>query len=143
MAEKNRITPTDRLRINGVERSRVVNGKELRELGEGAEEFMQTEVYKRLKGAQPSTREDCRAGERPCPYISCKYHLYLDVDPNTGSVKFNFPNLEVWEIPETCSLDVADRDGATLEEVAGIYNLTRERIRQFEREVRERMSEQL
>jgi hypothetical protein len=33
---------------------------------------------------------------------------------------------------ETCALDVADRGGATLEEVGAIMNLTRERIRQVE-----------
>jgi hypothetical protein len=33
---------------------------------------------------------------------------------------------------ETCALDVADRGGATLEDVGAIMNLTRERIRQVE-----------
>jgi DNA-directed RNA polymerase sigma subunit (sigma70/sigma32) len=33
---------------------------------------------------------------------------------------------------ETCSLDVADRGGITLEEVGELLNLTRERIRQVE-----------
>jgi DNA-directed RNA polymerase sigma subunit (sigma70/sigma32) len=33
---------------------------------------------------------------------------------------------------ETCSLDVADKGGITLEEVGEILNLTRERIRQVE-----------
>jgi len=64
--------------------------------------------------------------------VSCKHHLYLDVNPETGSIKLNFPDLEVWEMKETCSLDVADRTGATLEEVGEILNLTRERIRQVE-----------
>ena len=41
-------------------------------------------------------------------------------------------DLEVWEMAETCSLDVADRGGITLEEVGAILNLTRERIRQVE-----------
>jgi hypothetical protein len=81
---------------------------------------------------RPETREDCRLGERPCPYVSCKYHLYLDVNPRTGSIKLNFPDLEVWELPETCALDVAERGGMTLEEVGELVNLTRERIRQVE-----------
>ena len=81
---------------------------------------------------RPETREECKAGERPCPYVSCKHHLYLDVNPETGSIKLNFPDLEVWEMAETCSLDVADRGGITLEEVGEILNLTRERIRQVE-----------
>ncbi|MCK5798805.1 MAG: DNA-binding protein [Deltaproteobacteria bacterium] len=82
--------------------------------------------------AKPATRQACAQGVRPCPYVSCKHHLYLDVNPETGSIKLNFPHLEVWEMEETCSLDVAARGGITLEEVGEIMNLTRERIRQVE-----------
>jgi len=81
---------------------------------------------------RPKDRGECKEGMRPCPYVSCKHHLYLDVNPETGSIKLNFPDLEVSEMAETCSLDVADRGGITLEEVGEILNLTRERIRQVE-----------
>ncbi|MBQ4333895.1 MAG: hypothetical protein IJC63_00860, partial [Myxococcaceae bacterium] len=74
----------------------------------------------------------CAASARPCLFISCKHHLYLDVNPETGSIKLNFPDKEVWELEETCALDVADKGGITLEEVGAIMNLTRERIRQVE-----------
>lgn len=33
---------------------------------------------------------------------------------------------------ESCSLDVADREGQTLDQIGTIMNLTRERIRQIE-----------
>ena len=89
-------------------------------------------ILAELNGIRPGTREDCRTAERPCPYVSCKYHLFLDVNPETGSIKINFPDLNVWEMSETCSLDVADRGGITLEEVGELLNLTRERIRQVE-----------
>ena len=81
---------------------------------------------------RPFTRDECMSMPRPCPFVSCTHHLYLDVNNNTGAIKMNFPGLEIWEIPETCSLDVADRGGLTLEEVGAIVNLTRERIRQVE-----------
>lgn len=81
---------------------------------------------------RPNTRSQCREGDRPCLYVACRYHLYLDVNPNTGSIKINFPDKEVWELEETCALDVAERGGITLEEVGDIMNLTRERIRQVE-----------
>ena len=58
---------------------------------------------------RPTTRAECKDMERPCPYVSCKYHLYIDVHPVRGSIKLNFPDLEVWEMTETCALDVADR----------------------------------
>jgi len=81
---------------------------------------------------RPASREECAAMPRPCPFVSCAHHLYLDVNPESGAIKLNFPHLEVWEMAETCSLDVADRGGITLEEVGAILNLTRERIRQVE-----------
>ena len=81
---------------------------------------------------KPKTRAECLEGERPCPFVSCKHHLNLDVSARTGAIKLNFPDLEVWEMTETCALDVADRGGTTLEEVGAIMNLTRERIRQVE-----------
>lgn len=81
---------------------------------------------------RPKTRAECLDGPRPCPFVSCAHHLYLDVSPRTGAIKLNFPDLEVWEMTETCALDVADRGGTTLEEVGAIMNLTRERIRQVE-----------
>jgi sigma-70-like protein len=81
---------------------------------------------------RPATRGECKDMPRPCPFVSCKHHLYLDVNPETGSIKLNFPDVEPWEMKETCSLDVADRGGITLEEVGEILNLTRERIRQVE-----------
>ncbi len=72
------------------------------------------------------------SGPRPCPYAGCQYHLYLDVSLDTGAIKLNFPDLEVWEMGESCALDIADRGGITLEDVGEIMNLTRERIRQLE-----------
>jgi hypothetical protein len=90
------------------------------------------QVIREIEAARPRSRADCATGPRPCMFISCKHHLYLDVNPTTGSIKLNFPDKEVWEMGETCALDVADRGGITLEEVGSIMNLTRERIRQVE-----------
>jgi hypothetical protein len=85
-----------------------------------------------LKRSLPATRADCENGERPCPYVSCRHHLCLDVSKGTGSIKLNFPQLEPGDMKESCSLDVAARGGATLEEVGAAMNLTRERCRQVE-----------
>jgi hypothetical protein len=89
-------------------------------------------MFPEVDHERPMIRAHCEGGERPCPFVSCKYHLYLDVNPETGSIKLNFPDVEVWEMQETCALDVAERGGVTLEEVGEIMNLTRERIRQLE-----------
>ena len=60
---------------------------------------------------KPRTRAECAEGPRPCPYVSCKHHLYIDVSARTGAIKLNFPDLEVWDLGESCALDVADRGG--------------------------------
>lgn len=83
----------------------------------------------------PRLRAHCRAGARPCPYVTCKYNLYLDVS-HAGSIMPNFPEVEPGGTfgTDSCVLDVAERnpDGLTLEEVGKLFNLTRERIRQVE-----------
>jgi hypothetical protein len=89
-------------------------------------------MYPPVDIARPTTREECREEMRPCPWVACKHHLYLDINPETGSIKINFPDLEPWDLKHTCALDVAERGGITLEEVGEIMNLTRERIRQVE-----------
>jgi hypothetical protein len=89
-------------------------------------------LYPESDYEKPRVRSECADGPRPCPFVSCKYHLYIDVSARTGAIKLNFPDLEVWELGESCALDVADRGGTTLEDVGAIMNLTRERIRQVE-----------
>jgi hypothetical protein len=89
-------------------------------------------MYPPVDIPRPTTRAECREEMRPCPWVACKHHLYLDINPETGSIKINFPDLEPWELQHTCALDVAERGGITLEEVGEIMNLTRERIRQVE-----------
>ena len=88
-------------------------------------------MYPETEYWRPRVRAECVEGPRPCPYVACKYHLYVDVS-RSGAIKLNFPDLSVWDLAESCALDVADRGGTTLEEVGEILNLTRERIRQLE-----------
>lgn len=82
---------------------------------------------------RPKTRADCADVPRPCPYVACKYSLYLDVS-ETGSIILNFPHLDPGEMPpdQSCALDLAEQRAMTLEEIAVVTNLTRERIRQVE-----------
>jgi hypothetical protein len=109
-------------------RARTISVKRMtkRELEIGRLLYPETDYWK------PRRREECVDGPRPCPFVSCKYHLFIDVSPRTGAIKLNFPDLEAWEMNESCALDVADRGGTTLEDVGAIMNLTRERIRQVE-----------
>lgn len=83
---------------------------------------------------RPTTRAECLPGGRnairPCPYVSCRYHLLLDVR-RSGSLRFNFRTREVGKLSETCALDVADRGGHSLEDVGKFMGVTRERVRQL------------
>jgi hypothetical protein len=82
---------------------------------------------------RPKTRGDCAGVPRPCPYVACSKNLYLDVS-ETGSIILNFPHLEPGQMPadRSCAIDLAERGPMTLEEIAVVTNLTRERIRQVE-----------
>lgn len=91
---------------------------------------------------RPTLRSECRDGPRPCPFVGCKFHLYLDVNPRNGHIKFNFQHMEPWELPVSCALDIAEGGsaaggaggaaGVTLDEIGKYTNLTRERVRQIE-----------
>jgi hypothetical protein len=109
-------------------RARTISVKRMtkRELEIGRLLYPESDYWK------PRARLHCLDGPRPCPFVSCKHHLFIDVSPRTGAIKLNFPDLEVWDMGESCALDVADRGGTTLEDVGAIMNLTRERIRQVE-----------
>lgn len=83
---------------------------------------------------RPRTRSECAEGPRPCPWISCRHHLYLDISEK-GWLKLNKPHLEPHELTESCSLDVADRDGITLEALGELFNVSLEGARQIEADV--------
>lgn len=95
-------------------------------------------VYEEYASERPKTRGDCIGGIRPCPWVGCHFNNFLDVKkdgPTSGqAIVFNFPNIEPDEVPpdRSCALDIADKGGSTLEDVALLTNLTRERIRQVQ-----------
>ena len=121
-ARRQGIPPKKTLAVRRITRLELAAGRaELQALGAD-------EPYER-----PRTRSDCARVPRPCPYVACKYSLYLDVS-ETGSIILNFPHLEPGEMPaeQSCALDLAERGAMTLEDIAVVTNLTRERIRQVE-----------
>ena len=81
---------------------------------------------------------------RPCPWVSCRSHLYLEVDSACGSLKLNHrgvPADRMEELEDTCAEDVAERDVGRvglepkvlpLEVVGRHLGLTLERARQIE-----------
>lgn len=92
--------------------------------------------------AAPRTRADCINGPRPCPFIACKMHLWLDIGRRghrSHVVKWHFRGVYVCpsQMPKrsSCALDLADdhaQGGMTLGEIGAAWNLHPERVRQIE-----------
>jgi hypothetical protein len=84
---------------------------------------------------RPRTRGECLDGTRPCPWVSCRHHLFLDVSAKTGHVWLNFPeDVEPGDMTESCSLDVADAGEHMALDVGPLMGVTRARAYQIERE---------
>lgn len=71
----------------------------------------------------PKIRGHCENGPRPCPWILCKYHLYLDVAIESRSNGDHFGKT-LTEIPETCALDLANGNGMEWEEIGEVLGTT-------------------
>jgi len=90
---------------------------------------------------RPRTLAQCPPDEEPCPFVSCRHHLALEVMPRTGklpAVRLTFPDKDLSEMDETCSHRVARRTAAkreelSIEETARMLNITGERCRQLEK----------
>jgi hypothetical protein len=92
---------------------------------------------------RPRTRGDCLPGgcnaERPCPWVSCRHNLYLDVQ-RSGAIRLCHPHLAPEQMEQSCALDIidandADRDapqGCSLDVCAVAMNLSPEHIRALE-----------
>lgn len=82
---------------------------------------------------RPRTRGACQGGPRPCPWVSCRYHLFLEVVNQGRAVRLpRGLDVEPETLEPSCALDVADQGAVTLEEVAEYLGVTRERVRQVE-----------
>ena len=106
-------------------------GEPCLQLGEDEQPLL--DVAERLVLGPPhfARIEEARAHLRPCPWVACKWHLYLDVEAN-GTIVFNFPEKEPWELRFCCAADLSEYGGLTLEALGEVITLTRERVRQIE-----------
>jgi len=96
-------------------------------------------IYDEYAHTRPQTRGDCTGVERPCPWVSCRHNTYLHVKER--SIVYNFPDLEPGDVlpDRSCALDIADRGEASLEEIALLTNITRERVRQIQEKALRRL----
>lgn len=105
-----------------------------------------------VEALRPKTRGDCHKvrlalvadlpeGDpfkvhRPCPFVSCRYHLHADVAPNGVVTVLSTDDMPL-DIAHTCVLDIVDEhpDGVSREEVAQILRVSEERTRISDRKV--------
>lgn len=82
---------------------------------------------------RPKTRGECEGGPRPCPFVSCRYNLYLEVHAS-GALRTAHPAREPWQVPagESCALDLADQGPQRRDTIARLLGLVPERVRQVQ-----------
>lgn len=56
---------------------------------------------------RPKTRGECYDMPRPCPYVSCKHHLAVEV--SSKGLRQIWPHLEPEQWPASCILDVIEK----------------------------------
>lgn len=87
-----------------------------------------------LRQGVPKTRAECCSGPRPCPYVSCRYHLWLqeaESRPGRRHAKGGAPTSAIR--PSTmasCALDVADTgEQLTFGELGVLFGISDEAVR--------------
>ena len=80
----------------------------------------------------PTNREQCVNNFRPCPWVRCKFHLVFEMFSHPQKATDEEIVDKLLTIPESCVLDVADKEEQTLHQIGKILGTSRERIRQIE-----------
>ena len=91
--------------------------------------------------SRPRSRADCLDGPRPCPWVSCRYHLHLDtVSKGRQEELLENPSYE-WGFSESCALDVAERGPLTSREIAPLIGMSQSGCKELYRDSREYAAE--
>lgn len=79
---------------------------------------------------RPRKRGDCAQAMRPCPWVSCRYHLFLDVN-SRGSIIYRGTSdvAELATMRYTCALDAADDGGFSERGVGRVIKQTGASVR--------------
>lgn len=76
--------------------------------------------------SKPKTRGECEGGFRPCPWVSCRYHLAISIAKNNiGSAVRVLSDPDDWTADTaTCALDVAEEGEHGVRELGRITGLS-------------------
>lgn len=96
-----------------------------------------------VRRRHPPNRAACKDGTRPCPHVSCLYHLQLHVHENPPKIENRFPGSVFWEVPFSCGLDVADLGSRDPKEVAEILGYEPDDLLELERQVAKKLRRHL
>lgn len=70
-------------------------------------------------------------------------HLALDVTPH-GALRLTFgEDVDPTTLENTCALDVADLGGVTLDDVAAVIGISRQRVEQLEKKALTKVAKRL
>jgi hypothetical protein len=88
-----------------------------------------------MRAGVPRARADCVGAPRPCPFVSCRHHLWLlEQESRPGNPAMGIQGeTTIRPVAASCALDVAARGGITLDEVGEILGITATRANQIER----------
>lgn len=102
---------------------------------------------------RPKTRAGCASRPRPCPWVSCRHHLGLEIMLGGGlkvvgtaaklhaSHQYTQAQIDTFTdraarametMDQSCALDVAEAGELKLHEIGSIMDVVRERVRQIE-----------
>ncbi len=79
----------------------------------------------------PRTRRECPNG--PCPHVGCRYHLWTERRLDRRGAVVDLRETAVFgNVDHTCILNEIAHGPLTLEAIGGLFELSRERVRQIE-----------
>lgn len=79
----------------------------------------------------PRTRRECPNG--PCPHVGCRYHLWTERRLDRRGAVVDLRETPLFgDRRHTCVLNEIARGPLTLEAIGGLFDLSRERVRQIE-----------
>lgn len=88
--------------------------------------------FRARKGLPEGGRDACRDGPRPCPFVRCKFHLWmvLGYDRQGHRLMREATSTVEPHSATTCSLDVSEQE-RTAREIGEVMGITQRRVQQI------------